>query len=169
MDKKERLKTAYDYLRFRGVIKNQGDVAEAMGTTRPNVSSALKGVPSVMTDSFVSRFCDCYDSYVNRRWILFGEGSMEKEPEKKPTSTDEQIANIIMLYANIIKDVEQLHKELLNEIEQTRSTRAELAQACTDLHTIIDDLRDDFQPSKNHPLIAAEKPNVYPSTKKKHS
>ena len=167
-DRKQRLSDAYDYIRNHYGIHTKRQFAQALGVGEPGLYSAFNGNELYLTDSLFMKIAAAFP-IISLDWLKYGDGEMIIEPKEKPTSTDEQIANIIQIYANIIKDVEQLHKELLNEIEQTRATRAELAQACTDLHTIIDDLRDDFQPSQNRPLIAAEKPNVYPSTKKKHS
>lgn len=75
MNKKFRLKDAYDYLYKVGEVHSQKDVAEKMGATAPNVSSALKGVESVLTDKFISRFADAFPS-INKVWLLTGEGEM---------------------------------------------------------------------------------------------
>lgn len=50
MSKQERLKTAFQYLKSIGAVHTQKDVAEAMGASEPNVSSAFKGVEKVLTD-----------------------------------------------------------------------------------------------------------------------
>lgn len=74
MKKKERLQEAFDYLRFKGIIRTQSDVAERMGASRPNVSSALKGDTKVLTDSFIQRFARTFG--ISEDWLLTGEGSM---------------------------------------------------------------------------------------------
>ena len=43
MDKKDRLKDAYRYLRDRGVVHTQQDVANLMKKPKTNVSSAFNG------------------------------------------------------------------------------------------------------------------------------
>ena len=50
----ERLNEAFNYLRFKGLVKTQKDLAEAIGATAPNVSSALKGDEKFLTDSFIA-------------------------------------------------------------------------------------------------------------------
>lgn len=76
MNKKERFNTAVNYLKERGLVHTQKDVASMMGTTSPNVSSALKGVESVLTDNFLRRFYVAFEQVFNEAWILSGEGEM---------------------------------------------------------------------------------------------
>lgn len=76
MDRKQRFNEAYNYLRNNGRLHTQKDVATKMGTTAPNVSSALKGMESVLTDNFLRRFNRAYDSTFSESWLLRGEGDM---------------------------------------------------------------------------------------------
>lgn len=75
MSKVERLNEAYNYLKFKGVIATQKDVAVAMNSTQPNVSSALKGDEKVLTDNFLVRFSSSYKD-ISSSWLLTGEGEM---------------------------------------------------------------------------------------------
>ena len=78
MDKKERFNAAFNYLKDKGLIKTQKDLADRIGSTSPNVSSALKGVDSVLTDRFLERFCLAFSDVFNDGWILNGTGEMLK-------------------------------------------------------------------------------------------
>lgn len=71
----ERLNEAFNYLRFKGLVKTQKDLAEAIGATAPNVSSALKGDEKFLTDSFIARFSEAFEE-VSSHWLLTGEGEM---------------------------------------------------------------------------------------------
>lgn len=75
MSKVERLNEAYNYLKFKGIIGTQKDVAVAMNSTQPNVSSALKGDEKVLTDNFLVRFSSAYED-ISSSWLLTGEGEM---------------------------------------------------------------------------------------------
>lgn len=75
MDKQDRLNIAFNFLKDSGIAHTQKDIAEAMGASKTNVSSALNGVQSVLTDSFLLRFSRAYGIF-NRDWLLFGEGPM---------------------------------------------------------------------------------------------
>lgn len=80
MEKKIRLANAYNYLRSKGEIHTQKDLARRMETTPPNVSSALKGVETVLTDKFLQRFNAAFDNIFNIDWLLNGEGEMLNTP-----------------------------------------------------------------------------------------
>lgn len=82
----ERLNEAFNYLRFKGLVKTQKDLAEAIGATAPNVSSALKGDEKFLTDSFIARFSDAFGE-VSSHWLLTGEGDMLSghDPRREPT------------------------------------------------------------------------------------
>lgn len=74
MDKKERFREAFKYLRSNGIVHTQKDVADKMGSTSPNVSRALNGAEGVMTDRFLIRFAEAFD--INMDWLLTGSGEM---------------------------------------------------------------------------------------------
>ena len=76
MDKNERLKIAYQYLKGRGIVHTQKDLAEKMGATPPNVSSAFNGVETVLTDKFLYRFNKAFNNIFNIDWLLLGVGDM---------------------------------------------------------------------------------------------
>lgn len=82
----ERLNEAFNYLRFKGLVKTQKDLAEALGATAPNVSSALKGDEKFLTDSFISRFSEAFEE-VSSHWLSTGEGDMlaSHDPRTEPT------------------------------------------------------------------------------------
>lgn len=76
MDKKERLNTAFKYLRNQGFAETQKEVAEKMGSTAPNVSSAMRGVDTVLTDKFLLRFNAAFGNIFSDSWLTTGEGEM---------------------------------------------------------------------------------------------
>lgn len=85
MSKQERLKMAFQYLKSIGTVHTQKDVAEAMGASESNVSSAFKGVEKVLTDNFLNRFARTYD--ISLDWLLTGQGGMiiKKNADDNPT------------------------------------------------------------------------------------
>lgn len=74
MDKKERFKEAYEYLRTKGIVRTQKDVAVKMKSSSQNVSSALNGAEAVLTDRFLMRFGDTFG--ISIEWLLTGNGEM---------------------------------------------------------------------------------------------
>lgn len=76
MEKVERLKMAYQYLRGKGKIHSQKDLAIAMQTTPPNISTALKGDERVLTNKFLHRLNAAFNDIFNIEWLISGEGDM---------------------------------------------------------------------------------------------
>ena len=75
MERSERMKKAYEYLRFQGLAGTQEDVADMLNRQRTNVSSALNGNPKYLTDKFIEDFCKTFGT-INPNWLITGEGSM---------------------------------------------------------------------------------------------
>lgn len=70
MDKNERLGNAIGYLRSKGKIHTQKDVAMVMGATPANVSGALKGNEKILTDNFLRRFNRAFGNIFNMDYLL---------------------------------------------------------------------------------------------------
>lgn len=88
MTKAGRLNEAFQYLRECGKVHSQKDLAQAMGATAPNVSSALKGVDKVLTEKFLRRFVEAFDDVVSYEWLLTGEGEMLKPKGENVEAVD---------------------------------------------------------------------------------
>ena len=74
--KSERLKKAIDYLRFKGLVLKDKDVAIAMGADPSNVSRALSSEPS---DRFIRRFNEAFGDVFNVNYLLGIEETMLKD------------------------------------------------------------------------------------------
>lgn len=102
MTRKERINKAYLYLKNKGVIHTQKDVAKTMGASASNVSSALSGVETVLTDKFMSRFNESFGGLFNDEWLLSGEGEMLKDgsmtrPKSSNDGTPEAATTVLLL------------------------------------------------------------------------
>ena len=82
MDRKERFHRAFEYLRGTGKVHTQTDLAKEMGSSRSNASAAYNGDPKFLTDNFLRRFNEAFDSVFNLQWLILGEGDMLKEPDE---------------------------------------------------------------------------------------
>ena len=76
MEAKERLKNAYNYLRDHGKVHTQQDVANAMGTSKVNVSRAFRGNDKYLTKSFFKRFNSAFNDIFNEEWLVNNKGDM---------------------------------------------------------------------------------------------
>ena len=91
MDKRERLNLAYNHLKSIGRIHTQKDLAEKMGATPQNVSAALKGSASVLTDRFLIRLNEAFYGMFNLDWLITGIGEM-LSPTGKPLIADNAVS-----------------------------------------------------------------------------
>lgn len=96
MDRKQRFNDAFSYLKGKGMLHTQKDLADKMKSTSPNISSALKGVETVLTDNFLRRFNAAYDNIFNEDWLLCGEGEM-----LRPSQTIGDVAGSTVVGANV--------------------------------------------------------------------
>ena len=131
MEKKERINQAFSYLKDNGLVHTQKDLAERMGSTAPNVSSALKGVDNVLTDNFLLRFNNAFGGIFNDNWLLTGEGSMlsASEPDSISASSSTDISAVlnkamdeIAAQRRITEKSQQQIDRLLSLLESERHT-----------------------------------------------
>ena len=108
MTKKERINTAYQHIRTLGVVRTQRELATLMGASASNISSALNGVESVLTDRFLHRFNEACNNIFDINWLLTGEGEMLKSAVKEAAaSTPAGMVSLEKLYALIEQLVRQ--------------------------------------------------------------
>lgn len=74
--KKERILLAYNYLRSKGLIHTQSDLAEKMQSNKVNVSRAMAGNERYLTDKFLKRLNNSFGGVFNEEWLLYGDGEM---------------------------------------------------------------------------------------------
>ena len=72
----QRLHSAIAYLKDIGKIHKQQDIANDLDMTKGRVSDALKGLTGKFTDGFLRRFATAYGHYINKEWLLTGNGRM---------------------------------------------------------------------------------------------
>lgn len=95
MDKKNRFYDAFQYLRSIGIVHTQKDLAERIGSSQANISSALKGVERVLTDRFLHRFNIAFDGIFNEDWLLYGKGTMLNQQQPIQHSEGNNSPNIM--------------------------------------------------------------------------
>ena len=142
IDRQKRLHEVYEYVRDNFPIHTQADFAEALKYSRVYISAAMNGMEKNLTDKLFKSICEAYPETFNLDYLLTGEGTLlsmsEKAPEQKEKAdtppTDEMSANILELYARMIRGVDDLRLQLKEQLAEVHTIRAELQQA-----------RDDFR------------------------
>ncbi len=93
-ERASRLQSAYGELVKRKLASTKKDIAEKMGASAPNVSSAFNGDPRVLTDRFLSRFNAAYDNLFSMDWLLTGKGEMLRNSGVHQTSYGDHSPNV---------------------------------------------------------------------------
>ena len=114
MDKKERFVRAYNYLKMEGLIRTQEDVALKMEASRSNVSRALNGKESVLTDQFVMRFCVAYPQ-ISYLWLQLGRGEMISDQGK---TILERIREVLKIERRSASDLAEEYGGALTEFQE---------------------------------------------------
>lgn len=139
MEKKERLRAAFQYLKSQGKAHTQKDVAQKMKATEPNVSAALKGKPKCLTDDFLMRFNVAYDSIFNLDWLIDEKGDMLAAPIYQEINGDHntQVAG----NNNQVNNPETLDKAI-DEIAAQRKLVEKSQQQIDRLLSIIENMNN---------------------------
>lgn len=91
MDKEEkisRLRTAFEYLRFKGIIHTQADVAARMNAAEVTISRAFNGNEKYLTVKFLRRFNNAFNNIFNFEWLINGTGTMLDDASDKNMETN---------------------------------------------------------------------------------
>ncbi len=130
MDKKERINEAVAYLKYKGIVKTQEDIATKMGASRTNVSSALSGNERVLTDNFIARFCATFKE-ISYTWLLLGAGDM--------------LSYVGKSIADRIRDILKIESVSLKTLSERTGENFESIQGClNDDRALSDDVISKF-------------------------
>lgn len=122
MNRHERFKKAFHFLQGEGLAKSQKVVAERMGASEANISTALrKGDARVLTDSFLIRFASAFDGTFQVQWLLSGQGEM-----LQPKSEIIHYDGMLEPMAQMIRLLDDLRVQMKAELDCARTLTAEL-------------------------------------------
>lgn len=142
MERADRFNKAYEYLKNRGMVHTQKELAAKMQATAPHVSLAMKGESKYLTDNFLRRFNDTFDSIFNLQWLILGEGDMLKEGEEEyvePVTQDQTVLRLIdELSAQRMMTEKELGKknEQIDRLLSLLEKEAERTQAIVSLQRV---------------------------------
>ena len=144
-ERQKRLNEVYEHLRKFYGIHTQSDFANALRKSRNAITLALNGDKKYLTDKLFKNICEAYKGVFDLNYLLIGNGQLITHEEDARISEHEQVktemeqkADILELYAQRIRLVDDLRMTLKEELEEVRAIRTELQQA-----------RDDFRDATN--------------------
>ena len=154
--RQKRLMEVFEYLRSQPTgIHKKSDMAIAIGYGRTSLSAAMGGKEEYLTDELFESICDKYPNTFSIEYLLNGTGTLllptepsQQQQDHTPSVVD-QAANIIDLYAGLIKEIESLRADLNSELSAARRSREESQKLANTLHDCLFELRSIM--SVNHP------------------
>ncbi len=116
MNKLDRFKKTIEYLKSKGIICSQSDIARKMEIYPQPVSKAYNGDERYLTDSFLNRYCSAFGYIFNIEWLLTGNGEMlstDPHPQNVVNSQNTVQNNSTMSIGN-----KELEKELMEMLKR---------------------------------------------------
>ena len=144
MARKDRLKEVYEYVRRHFPIHTQTDFADSLKYNRAYISSAMHGNEKNLTDKLFTNICEAYPGVFNLEYLLNGTGDLLTPQENVKSSEieqtvmpshDESLANLLELYAQRIRLVDDIRQSLKEELAEVRAIKE-------DMQTAVNDFRD---------------------------
>ena len=130
--KAKRLNEVYKYLYAFSGVTSKTDFAEKLRMQRTGLSAAFNGSKANLTDNLFMKICAVFPDTFNLDYLLTGEGSLLLNENPQQPQKMEQTADILELYAQRVRLVDDLRQTLKEELEEVRTIRAELLQARND-------------------------------------
>jgi transcriptional regulator with XRE-family HTH domain len=141
-------------------IKYQKDLAARIGVSEDTITRIMRDQTEV-TDDFLCKFNEAFDNVFNYQWLR-GE---DNEPmlaaelgKSNPHQSAQSNADLLEIYAQRIRLVDDLRTTLKEELEEVRNMRIELQEARDAFRDVTYRLSMILQNSnaEQPPLIAAE-------------
>ena len=154
--RQKRLNEVYEYLRKYKGIHTKSGFAEAIKYGRTSLSAALNGKDKYLTDDLFENISDAYPGVFNLDYLLRGIGYLLTPEEEEridritrtvvlqpsdPPAKIDAAADIVELYAQRIRLVDDMRTSLREELEQVQQVRNELQQARDDFRTAMKQIR----------------------------
>lgn len=153
--KNECFRVAVDYLRSINAIKTDKELAAKIDVTAATLSRIRNGLVTVSDDTLY-KMNDAFGGIFNIAYFrgecehLLIEDVVDAKQKAVSPSTDEPTANIIELYASLIKEIEGIRQQLKQELAEVQAMKQEYFTA-----------RDDFRKAVAalHPSIKYTNPS----------
>ena len=134
MNRHDRLKEAYEYLRYQHGIHTQMEMANALQITRSSFSAAMNGNEKYLTKSLFMKICAAFPGVFNLDYLLTGTGTLlAQQKEAEPTPVSPATDNILELHASLLRHVDDLRQELHQELLAIRQLKDELRATLSEL------------------------------------
>jgi hypothetical protein len=126
-ERQKRLIEVYNFVRQHYPIHTKTDFANAVGHGRTSMSAALNGSEEYLTDALFQKICAAYPGIFNLDYLLTGRGELLlpiPRPEGHPVNDVKEVDythNLFDIAMQVIKDNENMHRQLQASIAELRS------------------------------------------------
>lgn len=169
--KAQRLNEVYKHLFAHDKVKSQTDFADKLKVQRTGLSAAMNGAKANLTKNLFMKICATFPGIFNIDYLLTGVGTLliDEQPDNDDfektakTSTDEMTANILEMYARMIRGIDDLRIQLIEELAEIKSIKPELQQARDDFRDAICRINialDRLNKNQSYNIGMAAEPNV---------
>jgi len=135
-----RIRETINYLTYKGLVKNDTDLAAKLKYTKSSLSQILNG--KVPADKFIEKLCNTFQN-INSVWILTGEGSMLKGGDSISHNQDNNASFNVLSNVNSDKTLGTALEKLICEIsEQRKSYTDMIAKRDEQIDKLIDKLTE---------------------------
>lgn len=138
----KRLLEVYAHLHDHCGVHTQKDLAQILRYSRVYISSALNGNEKNLTDKLFKTICEAFPDTFNLNYLLTGEGELlsdfelsQKQKYEMPSS--DQAANILEIYANRIRLLDDMRTSLSEELAEIRKIKEEFQRAREDFRSAL--------------------------------
>ena len=152
-----RVKQALNWLkREKGIL--QKDIADKMGMAEASFTRALARIKERNDEDFVISFHSVVSEFISLDYLLNGNGTLTIETEKTINSSiEEPTINLVEMYAQRIRLVDDLRQSLKEELNEVKELRIDLQQARDDFKDAAKQLLQIIKDMNNgHGYMAAE-------------
>ena len=118
MDRKNRLKEAYKYLKSIGKIHTQKGFADALGKAEGTISRAFNGDEKALTDNLFVQITLSFPGLFNLDYLLTGEGSLlVDEGGAKVQDTDSGELEALRSRVQILEEQVARQRQIIDHYE----------------------------------------------------
>lgn len=156
----ENLNKIYIYLVQNKFLRKKNEMAQRAGITPSSLSRILRGQVAPSEETLIT-LNEAFDNRFNFEYLLGLSDDMfppKKEDAKSEDSTPSQQASIIELYAQLIKEVEGIRRDLIEERSHAQELNRQLENNLSRLDHLLS--QTDYQPQSDSLPHAAENPTT---------
>lgn len=154
--KTDRFRQILQWLKKNRGVGTQEELAKSIGVNINTISRARSG-KRLPTDDLLMRIKEEFNLPFELSWMRADDLTTNTGSSLHPSIVEMGTKSIVDLYAQLIKEVEELRCDLTEELSEIRILRSQLTEDRDALRTIANQLKDAlYSRVSNHPFMVAD-------------